>query len=243
MTKKGKRFYKLNETVWIIDEKTHGVVNHINLDDLTMTVEYVDTKTKETKQVTDKLWKFDKLKYARKRELEKEKRFLNFAKVKDNARIPKRGRYGDAGYDMWACLEPVEKDGKETHELLLKKMQSNLVPTGIATSVNSKYYLNVSNERGSTGKLGMLLLSGIVDSNYRGEIFVNIVPLFKDVLITSEVSEVVEEDNLIKYPYSKAICQLIPYKLANISPREITYAELQNIPSERGDNALGSSNH
>lgn len=245
MSKK-KRYYKVDENVWIIEKKTHGKVLEIDLDNLNMTVEYI-CKDGNVTQFTGKMWDFDKLKYGKKIEVEKEindkekSKPLLFAKVNKNAIIPSKVREDDAGYDVWACLEPKIVDGSKVWEIFLPRFKPTLIPTGIATYVDKDFYLNFSNERGSTGKYGMLVLSGIVDSSYRGEVFINITPIYKDVLITSEVSDVEETDDLIMYPYSRAICQLIGYRIGGLTPAEITYDELKSIPSSRGSNNLGSS--
>jgi dUTPase len=241
MEKKQKRFYKVNEIIWIVGEKKEGKIKSINREKLKVTVE-VDGKELELD-----LWSIDKLKYKAKEEFVKAKKSnkkqddLFFAKVRTHARIPKKAGEEEAGYDVWSCLEPREIEGKDVFELYLPRFKPTLIPTGIATCVNKKFYLNFSNERGSTGKYGMLVLSGIIDSTYRGEVFVNITPLYKDVLITSEVSDVEETDNLIMYPYSKAICQMIDYRIGESKPSVITYEELKSIPSSRGDGKLGSS--
>ena len=44
------------------------------------------------------------------------------------------------------------------------------------------------------------------------------------------------------YPYSKAIAQALVIPVPSVNVEEIPYEELQNIPSERGIGALGSSN-
>lgn len=246
MEKKTKRYYKENEIVWSIELKRDVEVKSIDTKELKMTTTYRENG--EVKTYTGNMWDFDKLKYAKREEIFGEeddtKDKLFFAKVSDKARIPLKAGKSEAGYDVWANLEPViDGEGNELFELYLPKLTPTLIPTGIATSISEGFYLNFSNERGSTGKLGMLVLSGIIDSSYRGEVFVNITPLYKSVLITSTVDEVEERDTIILYPYSKAICQLIDYRIGESEPEEITYEELREIPSDRGMGALGSSGH
>jgi dUTPase len=51
-------------------------------------------------------------------------------------------------------------------------------------------------------------------------------------------------DNIIAsfvYPYSKAIAQALVVPVPKVEIEEISYEELQNIKSERGLGALGSS--
>ena len=43
------------------------------------------------------------------------------------------------------------------------------------------------------------------------------------------------------YPYEKAICQAMVIPVPRLNIEEISYEELQNIKSDRGIGALGSS--
>ena len=190
---------------------------------------------------------------------------LYFAKVNPNAIIPTKEKE-NAGYDIYACFN---KDF-----LVIPPHSTKLVPTGIASAISDKYYLGVA-ERGSTGKIGMKYSAGIIDSGYRGEIFIglsniNDVPIVISKLTREELEEnygkigygetiyMTEEEyedliyledyeeynNLtcIIYPYSKAIAQLIVHEVHNeVEPKEISYEELQSIPSKRGTGSLGSS--
>ena len=190
---------------------------------------------------------------------------LYFAKVNPNAIIPTKEKE-NAGYDIYACFN---KDF-----LVIPPHSTKLVSTGIASAISDKYYLGVA-ERGSTGKIGMKYSAGVIDSGYRGEIFIglsniNDVP----IVISKWTREVLDEnygkigygetiymaeeeyedliyledyeeyDNLtcIIYPYSKAIAQLIVHEVHNeVVSKEISYEELQSVPSKRGTGSLGSS--
>ena len=190
---------------------------------------------------------------------------LYFAKVNPNAIIPTKEKE-NAGYDIYACFN---KDF-----LVIPPHSTKLIPTGIASAISDKYYLGVA-ERGSTGKIGMKYSAGVIDSGYRGEIFIglsniNDVPIVISKLTREELEEnygkigygetiyMTEEEyedliyledyedynNLtcIIYPYSKAIAQLIVHEVHNeVEPKEISYEELQSIPSKRGTGSLGSS--
>lgn len=238
--KKTKRYYKIREVVWVIPDKKEGTVLSINKEDKEVTLNVGG------KEKTLKLWEIDKLKYEPKKRLIRQKRrkrrmpTVYFAKVKEDAIIPTK-RDEDAGYDIYACVEGREVDGKIIHEIYCPAHKTTLVPTGIAMALPKTYYFNTKHERGSTGKLAMSVLAGVVDSGYRGEIFIALTPLHKDVLITSEVSEVEEGEDVILYPYSKAIAQGTIDLVPQVNIKEITYEELKNIKSERGTGALGAS--
>jgi len=92
---------------------------------------------------------------------------IKFAKVKENAIIPSK-KLENAGYDVYGVFE-----GNNDENRIVKPHQTKLIPTGIACALPSKYYFQVE-ERGSTGSKGIKKSAGVVDSGYRGEIFIAI---------------------------------------------------------------------
>lgn len=262
MENRTKRFYKVGEMVWVIGEKKEGKVESINRDTLEVVVrikdgEFVDSGRPYFREVTLKMWDIDKLKYKAKEKLVKAKKTkfgkgqlqvygnepvtVYFAKVREDAIVPSK-RDEDGGYDIYANIEEMDVDGGTTiREIWCPSFKTTLVPTGIAIALPKTHYFNLKHERGSTGKISMSVLAGVVDSGYRGEIFVAITPLHKDVLITSEATEVEEYDNVILYPYSKAICQGTIDLVPQVNIKEISFEDLQNIESERGATKLGQS--
>ena len=87
---------------------------------------------------------------------------LVFAKVRPDAIIPTKEKE-NAGYDIYANFEE--------DFIVIPAFGTKLIPTGIASALSDKYYLQV-HERGSTGTKGMKYGAGVVDSSYRGEIFI-----------------------------------------------------------------------
>lgn len=189
---------------------------------------------------------------------------LVFAKVRPDAIIPTKEKE-NAGYDIYACFEE--------DFIIIPAHTTKLIPTGIASAVSDKYYLQV-HERGSTGSKGMKYGAGVIDSSYRGEIFVCINNVNSNDIVISKLDKkelfdkygetydfgtdikiirygngdfdcIYEEDDeyyeLIIYPYSKAIAQLVVHEVPEMNVKEITYEELKLIPSKRGTGALGSS--
>lgn len=228
-----KRFYKVGETVWVKESKEKAVVKSLDTKNLEAVIEYVNSD----KRAVVKFMGIDKLQTSNRPKEKKVKSKTDtvlVAKVHKNsdAKIPSK-RDEDAGYDFYACFKQME--------MRLPKHKPTLVPTGIATSLLPKYYLNLKHERGSTGMHGMAVLSGVVDSGFRGEIFINITPLYKDVVISKNVDKVIETDNEIIYPYSKGIAQGTFELIPDLAVKEISYEDLKAIPSVRGTGALGDS--
>lgn len=92
---------------------------------------------------------------------------IKFAKVKENAIIPSKS-VENAGYDIYGIFG----DNSDKHRVI-KPHQTKLIPTGIACALPTKYYFQVE-ERGSTGSKGIKKSAGVIDSGYRGEIFIAI---------------------------------------------------------------------
>jgi dUTP pyrophosphatase len=233
METKQKRYYKVGEKVWLKDLKTTGVIKKLEIKPAEKLykadVEYKSFSKEQPfiNTETFDLWKIDKL------EKKVSKDTVYFSKLVETAIIPSK-RDEDAGYDFYACLDDMD-------EIELDIGKPTLVPTGVATALPKHFYLNLKHERGSTGKLGMNLLSGVVDSGYRGEIFINVCSLYKKIVITKHYKEVTEKNGTVYYPVSKAIAQGTIDLVPKITLQEIPDKEVLNIKSERGTSKLGAS--
>lgn len=228
---------------------------------------------------------------------------IKFAKVNEKAIIPSKN-VENAGYDIYGIF-----GGNDDENRIVKPHQTKLIPTGIACALPSKYYFQVE-ERGSTGSKGIKKSAGVIDSGYRGEIFIAITnstnrylvfedkdsyiaearaeldkwqsidennmteedrnslkeALIKQIgedvfnqfneeaknealkelasLIKRPAASAEFEENLetaIFYPDTKAIAQLVLHEVPIVNIEEISYEELKEIPSERGNGKLGSS--
>jgi dUTP pyrophosphatase len=181
---------------------------------------------------------------------------VKFAKVKEGAIIPSK-RDEDMGFDIYACFD---EDYIE-----FKPHETKLIPTGIASACDPEYGF-LLRERGSTGSKGIALRAGVIDSGYRNEWFVGLTNTTEHPLYISKLNkeELVEKaidalgsdaikklfgsftkdywENVVVYPYAKAIAQALIVPVPKIKVEEIPYKELQAIKSERGMGALGSSN-
>ena len=169
---------------------------------------------------------------------------LYFSKIRETARVPAK-RDEDAGYDVYADF-----DGDF---FVISGGESKMIPTGIATAFSSKYYAQIE-ERSSMAKLGIKKSGGVIDSGYRGEYFIVTYNTNKKPFIISKkpAEELGDEfeidgkkykkDEVILYPYSKAICQIVMHEVPVLEAKEIPYEELKNIASERGAGGFGSSN-
>lgn len=160
---------------------------------------------------------------------------IKFAKTHPDAKIPTK-RVEDAGFDLYPCFDE--------DWIRIDPHTSKLIPTGIASAFDPNWAL-VFRERGSTGVKNMKVNAGVVDSGFRGPIFVSIYngndnPLFIAKYETGEQSP--EPKDAIVYPYSKAIAQALVVPVPEVNVEEIPYDVLKQIPSERGTGMIGSSN-
>ena len=122
----------------------------------------------------------------------------------------------DAGYDLF--FNPVEG----TPNLYIESGQSVLVPTGISTSFPENYVLEIKNRSGIASKMSLIVGAHIVDSGYRGEIFVNL----HNVGSKSQVLE----------PFTR-IAQFLVYEIQK--PTIEFVEDLED--SDRGNGGFGST--
>jgi dUTP pyrophosphatase len=168
-----------------------------------------------------------------------EKPFFKFKKFKDSAVTPSK-KSEDAGYDLYGIFEE--------DFVLLKKAEIKLISIGIGIQIPNDWVFMIK-ERSSTGSKGIAVRSGIIDSGYRGEVFV---PLNntsnKDVIFTKHkgaaLAVLCEKNNINEsectiYPQSKAIAQGLLLYCPHVEVQEVS--ELDD-DSERGYGALGSTN-
>ncbi len=82
-------------------------------------------------------------------------------KVNDKARIPTYAHEGDAGMDLFAFRSAT-----------IEPMQRMLISTGISMVIPKGYVGLIWDKSGVAAKRGLKTLAGVVDSGYRGEVFV-----------------------------------------------------------------------
>lgn len=111
---------------------------------------------------------------------------IKFAKVRENAIIPSKD-VENAGYDIYGIFE-----GNNDENRIVKPHTTKLIPTGIACALPSKYYFQVE-ERGSTGSKGIKKSAGVIDSGYRGEIFIVITNSTNNYLVFGDKDSYIAE--------------------------------------------------
>lgn len=166
---------------------------------------------------------------------------IKFAKLHQDAKIPTK-RYEDAGLDLYPVFD--------TPYMVILPHETFVISTGLCAALDPEYCLIIK-ERSSTGSKGIGVRAGVIDSGYRGDIGVaitnhNNVPIIiikKDTpkeAVNHYSSHIIDE-NAIYYPYEKAIAQALVVPVPEVEIEEYTVEEINNIPSERGIGAYGSS--
>ncbi len=84
--------------------------------------------------------------------------------LRESARLPHRATSGSSGLDLYACLGPGN------HIDLGQDV--TLVPTGIAVEAPPGYDLQLR-PRSGLGRLGIDVVFGTIDADYRGELLVS----------------------------------------------------------------------
>lgn len=157
---------------------------------------------------------------------------LIFARINEDVILPSK-RESDAGFDIYAYFED--------DIMVFEPHETKLVPTGLFVALSDDYVF-VLKERGSTGSKGIKVGAGIVDSGYRGEIFVAITnENNKPLLISKKTNNTTYNKLAVVYPYKKAIAQALVLPVPKMTIKEVSVNELQMIHSDRGTGSLGSS--
>lgn len=128
----------------------------------------------------------------------------------------------------------------------------HLFKTGLAVAIEEGWWLKIE-DRGSTGSKGLHIHCGIVDNDYRGEIFVCIkndnpyAVKFTDEEVAgmhewNADSEAKWYEKYYVYPIHKAIAQVIPILQPIVSSGEATDEEWEKLKvTKRGEGKLGST--
>lgn len=169
-----------------------------------------------------------------------QKPYLKIKILNKKAILPSK-REEDAAFDLYAIYEDNQ------NFFILKPGDIHMFRTGIAIEIPQDWVFYIT-ERSSTGTKGISKRCGVIDSGFRGEIFVPINNTSNKTIIFTDsddekLNEFLNQNNLnqeeiITYPMIKAIAQgMLIY-----SPHvEIEEVDELDSSSERGDGAIGST--
>lgn len=136
---------------------------------------------------------------------------LLIKKLHKNATLPKFAHVADAGLDLFTVADCTILPGQ--------RMQ---IPVGIALGIPAGYVGLIWDKSGISQKQGLKTLGGVIDSGYRGEVFVGLYNTGNSACI---------------FMSGEKIAQLLIQKVEH--PEIIEVDELDE--TERGDGAFGST--
>lgn len=166
--------------------------------------------------------------------------FLKVKKVREDAIIPSK-REEDGCYDLFGCFD--------SKIVFLFPKSILKLSIGFSTSFPKNWIFKVF-ERGSTGILGIASRAGIIDSGYRGEIFIILNNTSEKLIVFSNyhkdyiLDKFKDElgnfkDNFLVYSQKKAVAQAGLIFCPDLKIEEVDKLDDDSL---RGDNCLGSTN-
>jgi len=138
---------------------------------------------------------------------------VNVKKIYPDAIVPQHMREGDAAIDLCSY-----------HDVAIKPWQRLTVGTGVAFALPEGYWGNVRSRSGLSSKHGIEAISGVLDSNYRGELHIILINL------SDEEYQIKKGDR---------IAQMIVMPHAQVETNEV--AELSD--TNRGDSGFNSTGY
>jgi dUTP pyrophosphatase len=112
---------------------------------------------------------------------------IRIKKTNNEAIVPKRGKDGDAGYDLFSIEEKNLEPG-ERHTF----------KTGISLEVPEKHVMLVWDRSGLAVKHGITTLAGVIDPNFRGEVGICLLNT------TDEAYKIKKGDKIAQFVIQKA---------------------------------------
>ncbi len=140
---------------------------------------------------------------------------IQIKKLSQKALLPERGSDEAAGYDLFACMD---------EEVVIEPHESCMIHTGVAVAIPSGYFGGVYARSGLSAKEGLrpANCTGVIDSDYRGEIMV---ALHNDSSVPRTVTP------------GQKVAQLIIQAYESVS-----FKECDTLPdTNRGEGGFGST--
>jgi deoxyuridine 5'-triphosphate nucleotidohydrolase len=136
---------------------------------------------------------------------------IQYKKIAKEATQPSKGHDDDAGWDLYTLEEVTIAPGAYAE-----------VPTGIAVEFPQNVWGRITGRSSTTRKLGLMVIEGIIDTGYRGELFVRV---YNPGIYAIEVRQ------------NRRIAQMIPHLRIDLK-----WEETKTLSkSERGNNGFGST--
>ena len=144
-----------------------------------------------------------------------EQLLLKVERLTASAKLPSRAYDNDAGFDLYA-----------DESVRINAHQRANIRTGIRVEIPEGYCLLIK-DRGSTPGLGLTHAAGVVDQDYRGEVFLTVINF------TSWPIDISTGDKLL---------QFLVVPVPKVTLKDVTSTGGISTSTSRGEKKLGSSN-
>ena len=138
---------------------------------------------------------------------------IKVKKLREDAILPTHGHPGDAGMDFYAV---------ET--IIFNPHKQNRVPTGVSVEIPEEHVGLIWDKSSISFNKGLKVMGGVIDSGYRGEIFMSL-------LNTSDQEVIIEKG----------------HKIAQMLIQKFEHCDIVEVDglsdSVRGDGREGSTGH
>jgi dUTP pyrophosphatase len=97
--------------------------------------------------------------------------------LREGAKMPERAHPTDAGADVFYCPNGRQASARYDEDrggVLIPPRMSVVIPTGISVAVPVGYMWEIKNKSGIASKQNLVVGACVIDSDYRGEIYINL---------------------------------------------------------------------
>ncbi len=106
---------------------------------------------------------------------------IPFQKLSEKAKIPSQATFSDAWYDLFS-----------TEEYVLKPGERKLFKTNISAAIPHGYYGRIAPRSWLAYKHGIDVLAGVIDSGYRGDIWIILINFWQEDFLVNEGDKIAQ---------------------------------------------------
>jgi len=158
---------------------------------------------------------------------------IEYVRVRGNVKPPERANPSDAGLDLFFNPEPTGfLPNPNLDSVTIEPGECAVLGTGYRFGVPHGYMLEIKNRSGVAAKRSLIIGACVVDSGYDGEVFVNLHNVGKK---PQTIEPGVKIAQAVMVP-------VVAFRAVETGSGDL-YSWYPITISERGDGALGSTDH
>jgi len=147
---------------------------------------------------------------------------IEYFRVRETAKAPRRANPSDAGMDL--AFAPESRGS-----VMIHPGKSLICATGLKFGVPHGYMLQIMNRSSIAAKRSLIVGAHVVDAGYNGEVFINLHNI-------GQQTQIIEPGDRIAQAVLIPVIHATPVEL----DRDDLYSRIE-VHSSRGDGALGST--